>query len=80
MLANMGICMFHASLDAVSNKQRSNTRLETLALFAQSIYLVFTSIYIFKETLEHILLSSHSTVEVEAGAGHHHHHGDDLEM
>ncbi len=37
--------------------------------FAQSVYLIFTSVYVCKETVEHILLSS--------GEGHHHHHGDE---
>ncbi len=38
--------------------------------FAQSVYLIFTSVYVCKETVEHILLSS--------GEGHHHHHGDEV--
>ena len=37
--------------------------------FAQSVYLIFTAVYVCKETVEHILLSS--------GEGHHHHHGDE---
>ena len=37
--------------------------------FAQSVYLIFTSVYVCKETVEHLLLSS--------GEGHHHHHGDE---
>lgn len=36
------------------SRSYGNARLETLALFAQSIYLVFTSIYICKETVEHV--------------------------
>lgn len=39
-------------------------------MFAQSVYLIFTSVYVCKETVEHLLLSS--------GEGHHHHHGDEV--
>jgi hypothetical protein len=38
-------------------------------MFAQSVYLMFASVYVCKETVEHLLLS--------AGEGHHHHHGDE---
>lgn len=51
---------------------RRNARLETLAVFAQSIYLIFTSVYVSKEAVEHMLLSH--------GEGHHHHRGDDAEF
>ncbi|KAH9045959.1 hypothetical protein EDB84DRAFT_1468711 [Lactarius hengduanensis] len=44
-------------------------RLETVALFAQVVYLMFSAVYVFKETVEHVLLS--------AGEGHHHHPGDE---
>ena len=48
-------------------------RLETVALFAQVVYLMFSAVYVFKETVEHVLLS--------AGEGHHHHIGDeDVEL
>ncbi|EMD36967.1 hypothetical protein CERSUDRAFT_51026 [Gelatoporia subvermispora B] len=47
-----------------------NARLETLVIFAQSVYLLFASVYVCKETVEHMLLSS--------GEGHHHHHGDEV--
>ncbi|KAI0074357.1 hypothetical protein K474DRAFT_1774086 [Panus rudis PR-1116 ss-1] len=47
-----------------------NARLETLLIYAQSIFLVFTSVYVCKETVEHLLLSS--------GEGHHHHNGDEV--
>jgi hypothetical protein len=43
--------------------------LETVALFAQVVYLMFSAVYVFKETIEHVLLS--------AGEGHHHHPGDE---
>lgn len=40
-------------------------------MFAQSVYLMFSSVYVCKETVEHLLLSA-------GGAeGHHHHHGDE---
>ena len=38
--------------------------------FAQSVYLIFTSVYVCKETVEHSLLSH--------GEGHHHHAGDEM--
>ena len=47
----------------------SNARIETVITFAQSVYLMFASVYICKETVEHFLLS--------AGEGHHHHYGDE---
>ncbi|EKM56625.1 uncharacterized protein PHACADRAFT_207827 [Phanerochaete carnosa HHB-10118-sp] len=47
-----------------------NARIETLMTYAQSVYLLFASVYVCKETLEHLLLAS--------GEGHHHHHGDEL--
>lgn len=46
-----------------------NSRLETVVAFAQSVYLIFASVYVCKETVEHLLLSS--------GEGHHHHHRDE---
>ncbi|KII91877.1 hypothetical protein PLICRDRAFT_173673 [Plicaturopsis crispa FD-325 SS-3] len=46
-----------------------NGRIETVAMFAQSVYLMFASVYVCKETVEHFLLS--------AGEGHHHHPGDE---
>ena len=51
---------------------RRNARLETLAVFAQSIYLIFASVYVCKEAVEHMLLSH--------GEGHHHHRGDDTDL
>ena len=47
----------------------SNARVETVALFAQVVFLMFSAVYVFKEALEHLLLS--------AGDGHHHHPGDE---
>jgi hypothetical protein len=46
---------------------------ETVWLFAQVVYLMFASVYVCKETVEHILLSNGSE------AGHHHHYGDEDE-
>ncbi len=47
--------------------------METVALFAQVVYLMFSAVCVFKETVEHVLLS--------AGEGHHHHSGDeDVEL
>jgi hypothetical protein len=40
-------------------------------MFAQVVYLMFSSVYVCKETVEHLLLSG-GGVE-----GHHHHHGDE---
>ncbi|KAF8802006.1 hypothetical protein BYT27DRAFT_7113719 [Phlegmacium glaucopus] len=48
-----------------------NGRVETVLMFAQAVYLMFSSVYVCKETVEHLLLSS--------GEGHHHHHGDEIE-
>lgn len=47
-----------------------NARIETVVAFAQSVYLIFAAVYVCKETVEHLLLSS--------GEGHHHHHGDEV--
>lgn len=48
-----------------------NGRVETVLMFAQAVYLMFSSVYVCKETVEHLLLSS------GGGDGHHHHHGDE---
>ncbi|KIJ43902.1 hypothetical protein M422DRAFT_169220 [Sphaerobolus stellatus SS14] len=47
-----------------------NARLDTLSIFAQSVYLLFAAVYVCKEALEHMLLSH--------GDGHHHHRGDEF--
>jgi hypothetical protein len=47
-----------------------NARVETVLMFAQVVYLMFASVYVCKETVEHVLLSG-------SGEGHHHHHGDE---
>ena len=46
-------------------------RVETVLMFAQAVYLLFSSVYVCKESVEHLLLSA------GAGEGHHHHHGDE---
>ncbi|TFK31614.1 hypothetical protein BDQ12DRAFT_739896 [Crucibulum laeve] len=48
-----------------------NGRVETVFMFAQTVYLMFSSVYVCKETVEHLLLSA------GGGEGHHHHHGDE---
>ncbi|KAI0265440.1 hypothetical protein BC834DRAFT_970209 [Gloeopeniophorella convolvens] len=57
------------TLQAPIRRPFGTRRLETVALFAQVVYLMFSAVYVFKETVEHILLS--------AGEGHHHHPGDE---
>ncbi|KAJ3809300.1 hypothetical protein F5876DRAFT_89518 [Lentinula aff. lateritia] len=51
-----------------------NARIETVLQFAQSVYLMFSSVYVCKETVEHVLLSAGSA---GSGDGHHHHTGDE---
>ncbi|KAG6899056.1 hypothetical protein C0993_001321, partial [Termitomyces sp. T159_Od127] len=46
---------------------------QTVMMFGQAVYLMFSSVYVCKETLEHLLLSAGNA------EGHHHHHGDDDE-
>lgn len=48
----------------------SSRRVETVALFAQAIYLIFASVYVCKEAFEHVLLASEGE---DAGDAHHHH-------
>jgi len=50
-----------------------NGRLETVLMFAQSVYLIFASVYICKETVEHLLLSAGDDQQHHAD---HHHHSD----
>ncbi|KAF8916674.1 hypothetical protein CPB85DRAFT_1289054 [Mucidula mucida] len=58
-----------------SKKQRSRSHMEMREwiglMFAQAVYLMFSSVYVCKETVEHVLLS------MGGGDGHHHHHGDE---
>ena len=48
-----------------------NGRLETVLMFAQSVYLIFASVYMCKETVEHLLLSAGD--DQQHHADHHHH-------
>lgn len=61
--------VFNVCVQLYSSRRR-NSRIETLMTYAQSVYLLFASVYVCKETVEHLLLSS--------GEGHHHHHGDEF--
>ncbi|KAI0252740.1 hypothetical protein BJV78DRAFT_1281342 [Lactifluus subvellereus] len=65
---------FHRPIpNARARRPYGTRRLETVALFTQVVYLMFSAVYVFKETVEHVLLS--------AGEGHHHHPGDeDVEL
>ncbi|KAH9829248.1 uncharacterized protein C8Q71DRAFT_444080 [Rhodofomes roseus] len=59
------------STQAQYRRPFGNARVETVVAFAQSVYLIFASVYVCKETVEHLLLSS--------GEGHHHHNGDEVQ-
>ena len=63
-----------------------NARVETVLMFAQAVYLMFASVYVCKEAVEHLLLSwgahghghghggGSTGSAVHAGAEAHHHH------
>ncbi|KAJ6618802.1 hypothetical protein B0H10DRAFT_2028031 [Mycena sp. CBHHK59/15] len=53
-----------------ASRPYGTARTESVLLFAQSVYLMFSAVYVCKEAVEHLLLS--------AGEGHHHHAGDEL--
>ncbi|KAJ3967854.1 hypothetical protein EV361DRAFT_1006146 [Lentinula raphanica] len=57
--------------ESVLRRPYGNARIETVLQFAQSVYLMFASVYVCKETVEHVLLSAGSDAH-----HHHHHHGD----
>ncbi|KAG6916082.1 hypothetical protein DXG01_008556 [Tephrocybe rancida] len=66
--------------ETTSEKERSGIRrpygnapVQTVSMFGQAVYLMFSSVYVCKETLEHLLLSAGNA------EGHHHHHGDEDE-
>ncbi|KAJ6531325.1 hypothetical protein B0H19DRAFT_1191258 [Mycena capillaripes] len=63
----MGVAIPHLTL--VVSKPYAAARTLPVLLFAQSVYLMFSAVYVCKEALEHLLLS--------AGEGHHHHAGDE---
>ncbi|KAM6501499.1 hypothetical protein JOM56_004513 [Amanita muscaria] len=48
-----------------------NARLEAVLMFAHSVYLMFSAVYVCKETVEHILLSLGQ--HTSGGEKHHHH-------
>ncbi|PFH46252.1 hypothetical protein AMATHDRAFT_70259 [Amanita thiersii Skay4041] len=52
-----------------------NARVETVLMFAQAVYLMFSSVYVCKESVEHVLLSARP----EGEGGHHHHHRGETE-
>ncbi|KAJ6453462.1 hypothetical protein C8R47DRAFT_1181245 [Mycena vitilis] len=63
----IGVAIPHVTL--LVSKPYAAARSLPVLLFAQSVYLMFSAVYICKEALEHLLLS--------AGEGHHHHAGDE---
>ena len=56
-----------------AERESRNGRLETVLMFAQTVYLIFASVYICKETVEHLLLSAGDDQQHHAD---HHHHSD----
>ena len=68
-----GYVVFCLGIQVADVFRRSNGRVETVLMFAQAVYLMFSSVYVCKETVEHLLLSA------GGGEGHHHHHGDEDE-
>ncbi|KAF7320810.1 hypothetical protein HMN09_00167400 [Mycena chlorophos] len=66
----IGIAVPHIVFKGVSKPYGAARALPVL-LFAQSVYLMFSAVYVCKEALEHLLLSA------SAGDGHHHHSGDE---
>ncbi|KAK7038034.1 hypothetical protein R3P38DRAFT_3262516 [Favolaschia claudopus] len=70
---SIGVAVPHISL--VVSKPYATARARLVLLFAQSVYLMFSAVYVCKEALEHLLLSAGSSSS--AGDGHHHHTGDE---
>ncbi|KAF7297091.1 hypothetical protein MIND_00942000 [Mycena indigotica] len=68
----IGIAVPHVTFPSVS-KPYGAARAQPVLLFAQSVYLMFSAVYVCKEALEHLLLSA------SAGDGHHHHTGDEFD-
>jgi len=52
-----------------NNLGNRNARVETVLMFVQSVYLMFSAVYVCKETVEHVLLSAG-----DMGGEKHHHH------
>jgi hypothetical protein len=70
----MGISLSSFSLRTVFVERNCrNGRLETVLMFAQSVYLIFASVYMCKEAVEHLLLSAGDDRQHH---GDHHHHSD----
>ncbi|KAJ7222475.1 hypothetical protein GGX14DRAFT_663891 [Mycena pura] len=67
----IGVATPHINL--VVSKPYATARTLPVLLFAQSVYLMFSAVYVCKEALEHLLLSA------SAGDGHHHHAGDEVD-
>ncbi|KAJ7438447.1 hypothetical protein FB451DRAFT_1378185 [Mycena latifolia] len=65
----IGVAIPRISL--VVSRPYATARALPVLLFAQSVYLMFSAVYVCKEALEHLLLSA------SAGDGHHHHAGDE---
>ncbi|KAJ6502160.1 hypothetical protein C8R45DRAFT_975583 [Mycena sanguinolenta] len=65
----IGVAIPHITL--VVSKPYAAARARPVLLFAQSVYLMFSAVYVCKEAFEHLLLSA------SAGDGHHHHAGDE---
>ena len=66
-----GYCLIYVF--ALPSPVYSNAPVETVLMFAQAVYLMFSSVYVCKETVEHLLLSGGGE------EGHHHHHVDENE-
>ncbi|KAJ6597275.1 hypothetical protein DFH09DRAFT_1258854 [Mycena vulgaris] len=66
----IGVAIPHVSL--VVSRPYATARALPVLLFAQSVYLMFSAVYVCKEALEHLLLSA------STGDGHHHHAGDEV--
>ncbi|KAF8064852.1 hypothetical protein FPV67DRAFT_1419729 [Lyophyllum atratum] len=56
-----------------------NAPVQTVLMFAQAVYLMFSSVYVCKETVEHLLLSAGGNGGGAEG-GHHHHRGDEDDL
>ncbi|KAJ7709509.1 hypothetical protein B0H17DRAFT_1155504 [Mycena rosella] len=66
----IGVAIPHITL--VVSRPYATARALPVLLFAQSVYLMFSAVYVCKEALEHLLLSA------STGDGHHHHAGDEV--
>lgn len=58
-----------------TRRSYGNGRLETVLMFAQSVYLIFSSVYVCKETVEHLLLAAGDDMRHHGG---HHHHAESM--